>query len=188
MDAEDVNMAMEIAEEKMQKTVEHLDNELRVVRAGRANPAMLSGVMVDYYGTMTPLSQVASVNSPDARSIVVQPWEKKMIDPIERAIMAANLGFNPQNNGETIRIMVPPLTEERRKDLVKQVKQMSETARVSLRNARRDVIEEIKKLQKAGLAEDMAKDSETKAQKLTDLYNKKVDELLEKKEKEILTV
>lgn len=188
MDADEVNMVMDIAEEKMQKTIEHLDNELRVVRAGRANPAMLSGIVVDYYGTATPLSQVASVSSPDARSILIQPWEKKMIDPIERAIMAANLGFNPQNNGETVRIMVPPLTEERRKDLVKQVKQLGETARVSIRNSRRDVIEEIKKLQKAGLAEDMAKDNETKAQKITDSYNKKVDELLEKKEKEILTV
>lgn len=188
MDAEEVSMVMDIAEEKMQKAVDHLDNELRVVRAGRANPAMLSGVMVDYYGTLTPLSQVASVSSPDARSIVIQPWEKKMIDPIEKAIMAANLGFNPQNNGETVRIMVPPLTEDRRRDLVKQVKQTGETARVSIRNARRDVIEEIKKLQKAGLAEDEAKDSETKAQKITDSYNKKVDELLDKKEKEILTV
>lgn len=181
-------MAMSIAEEKMQKAISHLDNELRVVRAGRANPAMLSGIMVDYYGTSTPLAQVASVSSPDARTILIQPWEKKLIDTIERTIMAANLGFNPQNNGETIRIMVPPLTEERRHDLVKQVKQLGEAARISIRNARRDAIEDIKKLQKNGLAEDMAKDSEAKMQKITDNYGKKVEELLEKKEKEILTV
>lgn len=188
MYTEDVKMLMDIAEEKMQKTIEHLDNELRVVRAGRANPAMLSGIVVDYYGTATPLQQVASVSSPDARSIVIQPWEKKMIQPIEKAIMAANLGFNPQNNGETVRIMVPPLTEERRKDLVKQVKQIGENARVSLRSTRHETIDEIKKLQKTGLGEDLAKDNETKAQKLTDNYNKKIDELLDKKEKEILTV
>ncbi|MCB8964927.1 MAG: ribosome recycling factor [Bacteroidales bacterium] len=188
MNPDDVKIVVSMAEEHMLKALEHLDNELRVIRAGRANPAMLSGIMVDYYGTMTPLAQVATVGSPDARTIAIQPWEKKMIDPIERAIMAANLGFNPQNNGESVRIMVPPLTEERRKDLVKQVKQVGENARVSIRNARRDAIEEIKKMQKNGLAEDMAKDAETKAQKITDGYNKKVDDLLDKKEKEILTV
>ena len=181
-------MLLDLAEEKMGKAIGHLDNELRVVRAGRANPAMLSGVMVDYYGTLTPLSQVATVSSPDARTITVQPWEKKMIDPIERAIMAANLGFNPQNNGEVVRIAVPALTEERRKELVKQVKQLGENARVSIRNARREVNDELKKQQKNGLGEDVVKDNEAQAQKLTDTYNKKVDELLEKKEKEILTV
>ncbi|MGE0077788.1 MAG: ribosome recycling factor [Bacteroidales bacterium] len=188
MSPDDAKIVISMAEEFMLKAIDHLENELRVIRAGRANPSMLSGVMVDYYGTMTPLAQVATVGSPDARTIVIQPWEKKMIDPIERAIMAANLGFNPQNNGESVRIMVPPLTEDRRKDLVKQVKQVGENARVSIRNARRDAIEEIKKMQKNGLAEDAAKDSETKVQKITDSYNKKVDEQLEKKEKEILTV
>lgn len=188
MNLDDAKKVIDIAEGKMQKAIEHLDNELRVIRAGRANPAMLSGVMIDYYGKMTPLSQVASVGSPDARTIVVQPWEKKMIDPIEKAIMAANLGFNPQNNGESIRIMVPPLTEERRKDLVKQVKHEGENARVSIRNARRDSLEEIKKMQKNGLPEDVAKDAEAKIQKITDNYNKKVDEVLHKKEQEILTV
>lgn len=188
MNLDDAKKVIDIAEGKMKKAIEHFENELRVVRVGRANPAMLSGVMVDYYGTMTPLSQVASVGSPDARTIVVQPWEKKMIDPIEKAIMAANLGFNPQNNGESIRIMVPPLTEERRKELVKQVKHEGENARVSIRNARRDALEEIKKMQKNGLPEDVAKDTEGKIQKITDGYNKKVDEVLEKKEKEILTV
>lgn len=188
MKEEDAILCIDIANDKMQKVIEHLENELKVLRAGRANPNMLSGVMVDYYGTMTPLAQVASIGSPDARSIQIQPWEKKMIEPIEKAIMAANLGFNPQNNGETVRIVVPPLTEERRKDLVKQVKHEGENARVSIRNARRDAIEEIKKLQKNGLAEDLAKDSETKVQKITDNFNKKVDEHLDKKEKEILTV
>ena len=185
---EELDFCIEEASDRMHKAVEHLENELRVLRAGKANPAMLSGVIVDYYGTLTPLSQVANVGSSDARTITVQPWEKKLIDPIERAIMAANLGFNPQNNGEVIRISVPPLTEERRKDLVKQVKQEGEHARVSIRNARRDANEEIKKLQKNGLAEDMAKDAEASIQKVTDSFNKKVDELLDKKEKEILTV
>jgi len=188
MTQEDVDLSIEVAQERMQKAIDHLENELRILRAGRANPAMLSGVMVDYYGTMTPLNQVSSIGSPDARSIVVQPWEKKMIEPIEKAIMAANLGFNPQNNGEAIRIIVPPLTEERRRDLVKQVKHEGENARVSIRNARRDALEEIKKMQKNGLAEDLAKDAETRIQKLTDSFNKKVDEHLDKKEKEILTV
>ncbi len=185
---EDADLCIDIAKDRMQKAIDHLDNELKVLRAGRANPNMLSGVMVDYYGTPTPLLQVASVGSPDARSIAIQPWEKKMIEPIEKAIMAANLGFNPQNNGETVRVMVPPLTEERRKDLVKQVKHECENARVSVRNARRDAIEEIKKLQKNGLAEDLAKDSETEIQKITDSFNKNIEEHLDRKEKEILTV
>jgi ribosome recycling factor len=144
--------------------------------------------MVDYYGTMTPLQQVSNVGTLDARTITVQPWEKAMIAPIEKAILSANLGFNPQNNGEVIRIAVPPLTEERRKQLVKQVKNEGENARVSIRNARRDANEEIKKMQKDGLPEDMAKDAESEVQKITDSFNKKVEELLAKKEEEILTV
>lgn len=188
MKEEDAELCIDIAKDKMQKAIDHLDNELRVLRAGRANPNMLSGVMVDYYDTPTPLTQVASVGSPDARSITIQPWEKKMIEPIEKAIMAANLGFNPQNNGEMIRVIVPALTEERRKELVKQVKHEGENARVSIRNARRDAIEEIKKLQKNGLPEDLAKDSENDVQKMTDSFNKKIEEHLERKEKEILTV
>ena len=185
---EEANLYIEMAEERMNKAIEHLDNELRIIRAGKANPAMLSGIMVDYYGTMTPLQQISNIGAPDARTITIQPWEKPMIGPIEKAIMAANLGFNPQNNGELVRISVPPLTEERRKLLVKQVKNEGENARVSIRNARRDANEEIKKLQKNGLAEDIAKDCENDIQKLTDNYNKKVDELLLKKEQEILTV
>lgn len=188
MTPDDAKKVINVAEGLMVKAIDHLENELRTIRAGRANPSMLSALMVDYYGTMTPLTQVASIGSPDARTIVIQPWEKKMIDPIERAIMAANLGFNPQNNGETVRIVVPPLTEERRKDLVKQMKHEGENARVSIRNARRDAIEEIKKMQKNGLAEDVAKDAETKVQKVTESYNKKVDENMDKKEKEIMTV
>ncbi len=185
---EDLELYIEMARERMDKAITHLDNELRIIRAGKANPAMLSGVMVDYYGTLTPLQQVSSVSTPDARTITVQPWEKSMIAPIEKAILAANLGFNPQNNGETIRVAVPPLTEERRKLLVKQVKAEGENARVSIRNARRDANEEIKKLQKAGMEEDVAKDGEAMVQKLTDTYNKRVEELLAKKEGEILTV
>jgi len=185
---EEADLCIEVAKERMEKAIYHLENELRVIRAGKANPAMLSSIMVDYYGTLTPLQQVSSVGTPDGRTITIQPWEKNMITPIEKAIMAANLGFNPQNNGETIRIAVPALTEERRKLLVKQVKSEGENARVSIRNARRDANEEIKKLQKNGLAEDLAKDAELDVQKITDNYSKKVEELLEKKEQEILTV
>lgn len=174
--------------DKMQKAVDYLETELQAVRAGKANPAMLNNISVDYYGTMTPLSQVASVSSPDARTILIQPWEKTMIGPIEKAILAANIGFNPQNNGETVRISVPPLTEERRKELVKQCKQEVETAKVSIRNTRRDTIDAIKKMQKDGLSEDLVKDFETDVQKITDEFNKKVDTILEKKEKEIMTV
>ena len=185
---EEVAFYIEETKERMDKAITHLENELRVIRAGKANPAMLSGVMVDYYGAMTPLQQVSNVGTLDARTITIQPWEKNMIAPIEKAIMAANLGFNPQNNGDVIRIAVPALTEERRKQLVKQVKNEGENARVSIRNARRDANEEFKKLQKNGLAEDLAKDAEAEVQKLTDSYNKKVDDHLSKKEQEILTV
>ncbi|MDX9847253.1 MAG: ribosome recycling factor [Tenuifilaceae bacterium] len=185
---EEVEFCIEEAKERMEKAIAHLDNELRVIRAGKANPAMLSGLMVDYYGTLTPLQQVSNVGTLDARTITIQPWEKSMINPIEKAILAANLGFNPQNNGEIIRIAVPPLTEERRKLLVKQVKNEGENARVSIRNARRDANENLKKLQKDGLAEDLAKNAEAEVQKMTDAYNKKVEEQLEKKEQEILTV
>jgi ribosome recycling factor len=185
---EEADFYIDEAKERMQKAIEHLENELRIIRAGKAAPSMLSGVMVDYYGTLTPLQQISSIGAPDARTITIQPWEKTMIVPIEKAIMAANLGFNPQNNGEVIRVLVPPLTEERRKNLVKQVKNEGESAKVSIRNARRDTNEEIKKLQKIGLAEDLAKNAEIEVQRLTDSFSKKVDELLVKKEHEILTV
>ncbi len=185
---EDVKIVLEDAAEKMGKAVNHLDQEIGKVRAGKANPKMLESVMVDYYGTMTPITQVASINTPDPRTIAIQPWEKNLIQAIEKAIMAANLGMNPDNNGDIIRINVPPLTEERRKDLVKQVRKMGEDTRIVIRNIRRDTNEEFKKLKKDGLPEDMEKDGQDQVQKLTDKYTKLVDELLEKKEKEILTV
>lgn len=185
---EEVNFYIEEAKEGMANAIAHLEDELKTIRAGKANPAMLFGVMVDYYGTLTPLQQVSNVGTLDARTITIQPWEKAMIGPIEKAILTANLGFNPQNNGEVIRIAVPALTEERRKQLVRQVKSEGENARVSIRNARRDANEGIKKLQKNGLAEDLAKNTEAEIQKLTDTYNKIVEELLDKKEQEVLTV
>ncbi|MDR1169443.1 MAG: ribosome recycling factor [Prevotellaceae bacterium] len=188
MDAAKAKEIINAAENKIQKAVEHLDTVLLGIRAGKANPALFNQVMVDYYGSPTPLPQISSVTSPDARTVLIQPWEKKMIQPIERAIMQANLGFTPQNNGETIRINIPPLTEERRKDLVKQSRHEGENARVSIRNARRDAIEAIKKLQKDGLSEDLVKDFEADIQKTVDSYVKTVDSVLEKKEKEILAV
>ena len=177
---EEVKLFMDDAKEQMQNALTHLENELAKIRAGRANPKILNDVLVDYYGTPTPLSQVAN--------ITVQPWEKNMLAPIQKAIMNANLGFNPDNNGEIIRINVPPLTEERRKELVKQAKGIGETAKISIRNARRDAIDEFKKLVKEGLPEDVAKDAETEAQKMTDTFSKKIEDMLIAKEKDIMTI
>lgn len=185
---DDVKLVLEDASDKMDKALDHLDRELSKVRAGKANPKMLDGVMVDYYGSMTPLAQVANINTPDPRTIAIQPWEKGLIPVIEKAIMAANLGMNPDNNGELVRINVPPLTEERRKELVKMAKKLAEDSRIGVRNARREAMDEFKKLLKAGLPEDMEKDAADQAQKLTDRYMKKVDEMLEAKEKDIMTV
>jgi ribosome recycling factor len=185
---DDVQLLLETAEENMQKAIVHLDRELGKIRAGKANPKMLDGIMVEYYGSMTPLQQVASVNTPDPRTIAIQPWERGMIGPIEKAIMNANLGMNPDNNGELVRINVPPLTEERRQGLVKMVRKEGEEARISIRNARRDAINELKKLKKDGLAEDQEKDAEDEVQKATDKLNKVVEEMLEKKENDIMTV
>lgn len=185
---EDVQLVIDTAEEAMSKSLSYLEDELLKIRAGKASTTMLDGVMVEYYGTMTPLTQVANLNTPDAKTIRVQPWEKNMLDPIEKAITYANLGLNPQNNGEIIMIAVPPLTEERRRDLVKRTKAEAEDARVSIRNARKDANDEIKKLQKEGLSEDQAKDAEEEIQKLTDTYNKKIDTELERKEKDIMTI
>ncbi len=185
---DDVNLIIEMAEEKMEKSVNHLSNELSRLRAGKASPHMLDGVTVEYYGTNTPLNQVSNINTPDARTIMVQPWEKSMLEPIEKAILHANLGFNPINNGEVLRIVVPALTEERRKTLVKQVRGEGENAKVSIRNARREANDELKKLQKKGLSEDMEKSAEEDVQKLHDKYISRVDEMLEKKEEEIMTV
>ncbi|MFW6043447.1 MAG: ribosome recycling factor [Marinilabiliaceae bacterium] len=184
---DDVQILIESTEEKMEKAIEHLDRELGKIRAGKANPKMLDGVFVEYYGAMTPLQQVASVNTPDARTIAIQPWEKGMIGPIEKAIMGANLGLNPDNNGDVIRINIPPLTEERRQGLVKQVRKEAEDARISIRNTRRETNDELKKLKKDGLAEDIEKDAEDRVQKLTDKYIGKADKLIEEKEKEIMS-
>lgn len=186
--SEEIEFLMDVTKEKMDKTIEHLDHQLIKVRAGKANPGMLEGIMVDYYGSMTPLQQVANINTPDPRTIAIQPWEKPMIVPIEKAIMAANLGLNPENNGELIRINVPPLTEERRRDLVKQVKREAEEARISLRNIRREANEELKKMLKDGLAEDTQKDAELDVQKLTDSYSVIIENHINIKEKDILTI
>ena len=185
---EEVQLYTDDAVENMEKALKHLSGELSKLRAGKANPSMLDGILVNYYGVPTPLQQVSSVNTPDARTFIIQPWEKKMIDAIEKAIFAANIGITPSNNGEVVRLNVPPLTEDRRKSLVKQVKTEGENARISIRNARREAIEEFKKLVKNGLPEDVEKDAEENMQKLTDKYYKKVDEILAKKESEIMTI
>jgi ribosome recycling factor len=185
---EELKSLLSAAEDKMERALAFFKEELLSIRAGKATPAVLNGVMVDYYGSQVPVSQVASVNIPDARTILVQPWEKGLIPAIEKAIMVANIGLTPSNNGEHIRLSIPPLTEERRKELVKQVRAEAETARVSLRNARRDAVEGFKKAQKEGMPEDMAKDGEAEAQKLIDRHTKKLDDLIAEKEHEIMTV
>ncbi|MFP4289121.1 MAG: ribosome recycling factor [Bacteroidales bacterium] len=176
------------AQEKMDNSIQHLEREFVKIRAGKANPQMLDSVKVDYYGTLTPLSQVSNINTPDPKSIVVQPWEKNMLGPIEKAIMAANLGFNPQNDGTIIRIIVPPLTEERRKDLVKKSKAEAEICKVSIRNARREALDAGKKLEKEGTPEDEVKRLESDIQELTNEYIKKVDKILDQKESDIMTI
>ena len=184
----DIKTVLETAKSQMEKTLIHLESELAKIRAGKANPQMLDNVMIDFYGSKAPLSSAASVNTQDSRTILVQPWDKAMLTPIEKAIQAANLGFNPQNDGVMIRIIVPPLTEDRRKDLVKTSKGVGEDAKVSLRTIRKESIDKMKALQKAGLPEDEAKSGETKMQQLIDEYSVKCDKHLEQKEKEILTV
>ena len=176
------------AEEGMKKVIAHLDAELLKVRAGKASPVMLDGINVDYYGAPTPLLQVANVTTPDARTISVQPWEKNMLGPIEKAIIASNIGLNPQNDGTLIRLYLPPMTEERRKELVKRVNGEGEQAKVAIRAIRRDGMEAIKKLQKDGLAEDAAKDAEGRLQATTDRYIVQVDEHCKQKEKDIMTI
>ena len=174
--------------DRMQRAIDHFVEELLNIRAGKASVNVLNGVFVDYYGSQTPVSGVASVTVPDAKTVLIQPWDKNMIRPIEKAIIDSNIGLTPSNNGETIRLTIPPLTEERRKELVKQVKGVGETARISLRNARRDAVEAFKKAQKEGMPEDEAKDGETQAQKLLEKFSKQLDALMEAKEKEIMTV
>lgn len=176
------------AKQKMNDAVQYLEEDLKTYRAGKANPSVFNNVMVNYYGSLTPLPQVASVTVPDAKTMLITPWEKSMIPLIEKAILDANIGYTPQNNGEQIRINVPALTEERRRELVKKSKVAGENAKISIRNARRDGIEALKKAQKEGLPEDVQKDSENTIQKEVDAFNKKVDEILIVKEKEILTV
>ena len=176
------------ATNRMQRTVDHLDEELLNIRAGKATTNVLNSVFVDYYGSQTPVSGVASVTVPDARTILIQPWDKNMIRPIEKAIIDSNIGLTPSNNGEHIRLTIPPLTEERRKELVKQVKSAGENARISLRNARRDAVEAFKKAQKEGMSEDEQKDGEAQVQKLLEKFTKLIDVELEKKEKEVMTV
>lgn len=185
---EELQLVLDLAHEQMEKTINHLKQDLTKIRAGKANPAMLDGIHAENYGAMMPLNQLSNINTMDARTLVVKPWDKSMLEPIAKAIAAANIGINPQNNGEVILLSIPPLTEERRKNLVKMTKTVAEDARIGIRNARREANEEIKSLQKKGLAEDIAKEAEAKVQKLTDDYNGKVESLLATKEKDIMTV
>ncbi len=185
---DEIQLQLEDTQEKMQKAIQHLEDELIRVRAGKATPNILDGINVDYYGALTPLNQVSNISTPDAKTIAVQPWEKSMIGPIEKAIMVANIGLTPANNGELIRINIPPLTEERRISLVKQIKNMAENTRVSIRNSRREGNEAFKQMKKDGLSEDQEKESEIKIQEMTDNFINEVDKLLEVKEKEIMTV
>jgi ribosome recycling factor len=184
----DINKLINDARAHMQKSIDHLEVELSKIRAGRANPSMVEGVHVDYYGSSMPLNQVSNISVTDARTLTIQPWEKAMVSPIEKAILAANLGFNPQNDGMVIRINVPALTEERRKELVKKAKAEAEHAKVAIRQLRRDSNEKLKNEVKQHVAEDMIKDAEDKIQKMTDQFIVTVDKHLEQKEKEIMTV
>ena len=176
------------AEDSMEATLLFLDESLAHIRAGKANTRILDGVKVEYYGSHVPLTNVATVTTPDAKTITIQPWEKGLIGIIEKAILNSDIGITPMNNGEVIRLGIPPLTEERRRQLAKQSKQEGEEAKISIRNARREAIEQLKKLEKNGLPEDMEKDAEAKIQKMTDKSIRKIDELMEKKEKDILTI
>ncbi|MEC7262309.1 MAG: ribosome recycling factor [Bacteroidota bacterium] len=182
---EEVKFVLDSAKESMDASISHLEKAFIKIRAGKASPVMLSSVMVDYYGSQTPLSQVSNINTPDARTISVQPWEKNLIGEIENAIMNANLGFNPMNNGETVIISVPPLTEERRVQLVKQAKAEAEDAKVSIRSARQEANKDLKSLE---ISEDLLKNAEVDVQELTNSYIKKVDSLLTVKEAEIMKV
>jgi len=185
---EELTFIYDVAEEQMNNALKHFDAELLKIRAGRANPNMLDGIRVDYYGTETPISQVSNLMVSDARTLSIQPWEKAMLEAIERAIVNANLGLTPQNNGEKIIINIPTLTEERRKELVKQVLQESEHARIAIRSARQKANEELKGLQKNGLSEDLARDGESTVQKITDKFVKTIDDKQKNKEEEIMTI
>ena len=185
---EEVQMVIDICRERMEHALTHLDKELVHIRAGKASPRMLDTVMVNYYGSMVPIAQVSNINTPDARTIAIQPWEKTMIHPIEKAIINSNLGFNPDNNGEIIRINVPAPTEQRRKDMVKTVNKEGEIAKVSLRSARKDANDQLKKMLKEGLSEDDEKDAVAEVQDLINEFSKKVDKMLDEKNVEILTI
>jgi ribosome recycling factor len=185
---EEAKFQIDVAREKMEKAIRHLDDELLHIRAGKATPTILDSIHVEYYGAIMPLAQVSSIGTPDPKTILIQPWDKSMFEVIEKAILAANIGLTPMNNGEVIRLNIPPLTEERRKNLVKQIRNMAENTKISVRNTRRETMEDFKKLQKEGLAEDIALDAEEKVQEMTDHYIKKVDIIVNAKEKEIMTV
>ncbi|PST85221.1 ribosome recycling factor [Pedobacter yulinensis] len=183
-----IKKQLEDARQGMDKAIDHCEAELTKIRAGKASAGMLDGIFVDYYGNATPLAQVASINTPDARTLLIQPWEKTLLVPIERAIQEANIGLNPQNDGVVIRLVVPPLTEERRRDLVKKVKEEAERGRVTVRNIRKDANEKLKKLKGESVSDDEIKTGEAEVQKLTDAYIIKVDKHAEAKEKDIMTV
>ncbi|HEX8015610.1 MAG TPA: ribosome recycling factor [Flavobacterium sp.] len=186
--SEEIDFILESTEESMNGSIAHLEKEFLNIRAGKASPAMLGSVFVDYYGSATPLSQVSKISVPDARTITLQPFEKNMLQVIEKAIMVANIGFNPMNNGDVIIISVPPLTEDRRRELAKQAKAEAEDAKIGVRNVRKDANTDIKKLEKEGTSEDVCKSAEEEVQNLTNAYIKKIDELLAAKEAEIMKV
>ncbi len=188
MEQEEIDMIMDEAKAMMDKSIDHLSKELVQVRTGKASPAMLQSILVPYYGTPTPLSQVATVTTSDSRTIVIKPWEANMIPPIEKAIMEANIGITPQNDGEVIRLSIPPLTEDRRKELVKRAKALGEDSKVGIRSARRDAMDMIKKAVKDGYPEDLGKTREKEIQEMTDNHVKKIDEMIEVKEKDIMMV
>lgn len=185
---EEIQMYLDEAEDNMKKAVSHVSGEFNKIRAGKAQPNMLDGLMVDYYGNKTPINQVASITTPDARTVMIKPWEKKMLAEIERAIINSDLGLNPQSDGEIVRLNIPPLTEERRRQLVKQAKNEAESGKVSVRNVRKDANDSIKKLTKEGVSEDAVKEGEDRVQEITDKYTNRIDSLLAEKEKEIMTV
>lgn len=185
---EEIDLIIEEARDRMEKALDHLEHELARLRAGRANPVLLDGITVDYYGVNSPLHQVSNINTPDPKTILIQPWEKNMLGTIEKAIMAANIGLTPVNNGEVIRINIPPLTEERRLQLVKQVRNEGETAKISIRNARKWANDEFKRMLKDGLPEDLEKNGTEVVQDLTNTYTVKVDKIMATKEKDVMTV
>lgn len=186
--ADELDMIIEETDDSMTKAITHLETELIKIRAGKATPNIVDGIVVDYYGNPTPINQVGNISVADARTLTIQPWEKNMLQPIERAIIAANIGLNPQNDGNMIRLFLPPLTEERRRELVKRAQNEGEQSKVAIRSIRREAMEQIKKLQKNGMSEDVTKDAETSVQELTDRFIGLVDKHLAIKEREIMTV